>query len=189
MISKRVQAIIGKQFIWVHNPKTGGTSLAEACIKYGVGKRLMLDFDKRPERSIGDHLTFAEIKALKPDIPEMSIAFVRHPVDWIQSFWNFHTKKGSIRGFKAFKEILWRTPSQREYVEGVRHVLRYESLDITQILYELADLEGVRSLMNPISMVVERQNTSDTSITPLTLDQLEEIGHYWKPDAEFFDYA
>lgn len=188
MKSFPIQAVIGKNFVWVHNPKTAGTTFTEACLNYGVGKKLFLPMEGRPKRSIGDHLTFREIETLYPGkLPQLSIGFVRNPVDRLQSLWNFCCKNQAVqrRNMDTFTNILLSLPSQREYLDGVFSVLRLEELHMPTFLYQMAALEDVKL---PVGIPNKFKNASNPSIDPLTPNEITHLEPYWKPDAEFFKY-
>jgi hypothetical protein len=79
-----------KKFIFIHIPKTGGTSIYSALHKYGI----ML-YRQRNEQSIYyKHAYASDLKRMLGDEFDTyyKFAFVRNPFDWIIS--NYHFNRG-----------------------------------------------------------------------------------------------
>ncbi len=84
-----------KTFIFVHIPKTGGTSIARMLNKHGV----MLQGKQNYDSVYFKHATAAEIKRMMGDEYDryFTFAFVRNPWDWVVS--NYEYNRGLHRPF------------------------------------------------------------------------------------------
>lgn len=80
------------QPVFVHIPKTGGASILQTCLQYGIP---IIDHNLRNP----DYVSLADLKARQPDI--YSFAVVRNPWDRVVSTYHYLCKGGITPGDQA----------------------------------------------------------------------------------------
>ena len=78
--------MILKKCAIVHVPKTGGTWIRRS-LKKAYGPIIFI-----PERNKYSHPPLEMMQKLYPDMPKFTIAFVRNPLTWWQSYWTFRVE-------------------------------------------------------------------------------------------------
>lgn len=76
-------ALLSAKTLFLHVPKTGGTTVRLAMAAAGLEVRESGVFD------VEDHYSLAEVRAAHPGIDDgrLTFGFVRHPAAWLRSRW------------------------------------------------------------------------------------------------------
>lgn len=96
--------IVGGNFLFIHIPKTSGSSIAKYLVDRGYGK-------KHSGASFPEHGALADPNFRMPNhISEKTIfSIVRNPYEREFSQWKYHTEKGDLVIKPTFEEwVLWR---------------------------------------------------------------------------------
>lgn len=186
------------RFVFVHVPKTGGTSLRSALRP--------LCTDSYFERSVATkHLRASEVPLLHPDVPfadYFSFAFVRNPFDLLVSFWSYKMENpfhpdyvdvARLGSFERWVEQHIEQPGMAQHCfthDGEGHQLvdfvgRYECLirDV-QIITERI---GCEPLALPHANASQRHNR-DRAIDRFSPGLRRRVEQAWHRDFEVFGY-
>ena len=154
--------LIGDRLAMLHIPKTGGIWVRGACQAMGLPWRRY-----GPSGMAGDQHSDEPT----PEVWRQTMTFVRHPVDWLRSFWMFHERTGWRQytdapayifyachrpgmTFEAFvTEYLDRMPGAigrmfMRYTDNAHLVGKTETLltDLAEFLYEGAGIPKDRTI-------------------------------------------
>jgi hypothetical protein len=203
--------IFGKhdRFVYVHVPKTGGTTIRELCARNDLGVDIYKnEAGERIRR--GGH-DWPEGQPIDPDyllgrgygpvqIPEGAKVFatVRDPVKWYRSYYQFRREldfRGKTFAFDRVKHDLRKCPTFPEWVHWI--VANYPGLVgriYRQMIPANADLvwktshliEGFEYAMNSVGLQVtadQRVRENQSFELDILTPELEDLIRYTEPDA------
>lgn len=145
------------KFIFIHVPKTAGTSITEALYPYVTKEWSTIERrKKREEEGFSPHLEASSEKLKKYD-KYFKFGFCRHPVDRFFSLYNFikntkdHFRYERVKDltFIEFLEIEDKRkpiPKQADLLKGVDYIGRYET--IYQSFKEICTIIGIEALID-----------------------------------------
>lgn len=84
--------LLGDNYVFIHVPKTAGTSIQYALSEYKYKRPLHLGRDK----DFPDHITYTDLEP-KHKVGRFSFGFVRNPWDWARSLYYFVLKYSNKR--------------------------------------------------------------------------------------------
>ena len=202
-----------KKFIFIHNYKVGGTSIASAFESYGKttkSYRINKFLDKytafKGYKAFRGHITASE---LKEEIPGFvfnnffKFGFVRNPYDWHLSLYNYGKENNKLKEHNIYKSfenfdqyIDWRaqnvTTRQKDFffdshnMSLMNYIGRFENLD--------SEIEQISNKLG-ISVVIPRMNQSINSkrkfeekVTDLSPYSIKIINDLYHDDFDLFGY-
>ena len=83
-------------FLFVHIPKTGGTTVKEILDKEFNFNFWKINGERVEMKTIEPHCKFNKLEYKKTYFKYFKFVFVRHPYDWIKSYYNFHKNKSKF---------------------------------------------------------------------------------------------
>ena len=87
--------LLAETFIFIHIPKTAGTSISRALSPYVTERKL----HKSRDSVLSGHITLRELRAKKElQLDKFTFAFVRNPWERMQSLYHYTIKHGKRRG-------------------------------------------------------------------------------------------
>lgn len=97
-------ALVTTHSLFIHVPKTGGSSVRAMLLAAGLAPRESGSFE------VEDHYGLPELRAAHPGIDAglLTFGFVRHPVAWLQSRWAWAVVTG-------FAEKIGREPAAAQH--------------------------------------------------------------------------
>lgn len=161
-----------KDIIFVANPRTGSSAIADAILAAG-GEKLEEDHHALPEREY--------------DFANTLVAFtVRNHYDVIMSY---HRQRARGMTLDHFIEMITteehpRFPHAGLYAHGLDHVnfiIRYESME--------ADLTNLLSLAGVEYFELPPQPESSIKSNDLTIQQVNKIRSVWGEEIDFMGYG
>lgn len=199
-----------KKFIFVHIPKTAGSSVKDSLIPYSDNK--LFKYVATPFRKIGCPINFGpeplEAHATAQDILNLlgnefydyyKFAFVRHPYQYIASTYSFikayprHARHSIVRKYKCFDEFVdvdiqggfHRTQSEFVYSKDnfllVNFIGKFENLS--------ADHAHIcNHLKIPVSLPYINKSSLPACSIPLSLNSKNILQCFYEKDFINFSY-
>ena len=161
-----------KDIIFIANPRTGSSAIADAILAAG-GKKLEADHHALPEEPY--------------DMVETLVAFtVRNHYDVILSYWQKKARGMTLDHFidMITSEEHPRFPHAGLYAHGmdyVNFIIRYESME--------ADLANLMCLAAVETFELPAQPSSSVSSKDLTIKHVNKIRSVWGEEIDFMGYG
>ncbi len=190
-----------KKFVFIHNPKSAGTSIRKALQKYHDDPKEYWHHEFIPllNRVVDlAHLDVHEISQVRPDLKDYTFfTVVRDPVERTVSAYSYALSQRlippsniyGISSFSAFVEYLDLVSTQFDWkLVHFKHQYNYFRQDISgfkPVVFQLGGvLEGIRSIVDA-SICLTRENVSEVPLTPAAQD-ITLLKHFYRADYDAF---